>query len=231
MNKKFLYKKLGPLLGRFLDKLFFTEFETRSSNYYHHYNQNDYMFDKNEYCFIHVPRTGGWTFRYNFEEHKLPFYVNKKKGHHNPVSLLCPPNEYKYVTIIRDPIQRVRSHYQLFQKTGNQIASRGLVNFLRYSSEVKNLYCQYYSGLIGESVDDTVYKLALKNLKEFNFIINFDKYENDLRNFLSTFNIQNPIKKFPNINKSEKISLTNEEKKAISVYNYWDIKLFEEINK
>ena len=227
-NKKFIYKKLGPILGSFLDKLFFTEFASRSSNYYHQYNQNDYSFNKKDYCFVHVPRTGGWSFRNYFEEHNLPFYVNEMKGHHNPVSLLCPPKDYKYVTIIRDPIQRVRSHYQMFQQANNQIASRGLINFLRYCSEVKNLYCQYYSGLIGESVDETIYQLALKNLKDFKFIVNYKNYDEDLKNFLKKFQIQETTKKFFN-NKSNKIEISREEKDAISAYNYWDIKLFEEI--
>ena len=35
------FKKIGPIIGGLLDKLFFTEFEKRSSNYYHHYDQND----------------------------------------------------------------------------------------------------------------------------------------------------------------------------------------------
>ena len=230
MNKKFLYKKLGPLIGGLIDKLFFTEFAKRSSNYYHQYDQNDYKFDKKEYCFVHVPRTGGWSFRNYFEKHNLPFYVNEKKGHHNPVSLLCSPRDFKYVTILRDPIQRVRSHYQMLQKANDSIASRGLVNFLRYSTEVKNLYCQYYSGLIGENVDERVYKLALDNLKLFNFVIYFDDYENDLKKFLSNFGIKDLNEKFYANKSSEKI-LTYSEKKSIEIYNYWDLKLYEEFSK
>ena len=230
MSKKFLYKKLGPLIGGLLDKLFFTEFAKRSSNYYHQYDQNDYTFDKEEYCFIHVPRTGGWSFRNYFFEHKLPFYMNEKKGHHNPVSLMCPPSNYKYVTILRDPIQRVRSHFQMFQESKDLSASRGLINFLRYSSEVKNLYCQYYSGLVGENVDERVFKLALENLRSFNFIIHFDNYENDLRKFLNSFGVTNISKKFHDNKSTEKI-LTNSEKNSIEIYNYWDLKLYEEIYK
>ena len=67
MNKhKFLYKKIGPLIGNFLDKLLFTDFGKRANNFYHKYNQNDYTFDKDKYCFIHVPRTGGWSFKNYF---------------------------------------------------------------------------------------------------------------------------------------------------------------------
>ena len=105
-----------------------------------------------------------------------------------------------------------------------------MINFLRYSSEVKNLYCQYYSGLIGENVDERVFKLALENLRSFNFIIHFDNYENDLRKFLNSFEIKNVSKKFHD-NKSTERILTNSEKNSIEIYNYWDLKLYEEIFK
>ena len=55
---KLIYKKLAPFIGKLFDKLFFTDFGKRASNYYHLYDQNDYKFEKDEYCFIHVPRTG-----------------------------------------------------------------------------------------------------------------------------------------------------------------------------
>ena len=227
-KNKFLYKKLGPLLGKFLDKLFFTDFSKRASNYYHLYDQNDYSFNKNEYCFIHVPRTGGWSFRNYYEEYKLPFFVNKKNGHHNPISLLCPPSEYKYVTIIRDPVDRVRSHYQMFLEAKNLSASRGLINFLRYSREVKNLYCQYFSGLIGEKVDRRIFEIALKNLKNFYDILIFENYDDDAKNFFQKFDVINFEKKF-HANKSSDFKLEKNLEEAIKLYNYWDIKLYEEV--
>ena len=229
-KNKFLYKKLGPIIGNFLDKMFFTEFAKRSSNYYHQYDQNDYVFDKKQYCFVHVPRTGGWSFRNYFEKFNLPFYVNEKKGHHNPVSLLCSPKEFKYVTIIRDPIERVRSHYQMFQKAKHNSASRGLVNFLRYSHEVKNLYCQYFSGLIGENIDERIFNIALENLKNFKGIILFEDYDNEIKKFFNSFNISEINEKFY-INKSSEKILKKEEKDSIKIYNYWDLKLYEEILK
>ena len=227
-KNKLIYKKLGPLLGKILDKLFFTDFGKRASNFYHLYDQNDYTFDKKEFCFIHVPRTGGWSFRNYYEEHKLPFYSNEKKGHHNPVSLLCSPNEYNYVTIIRDPIERVRSHFQMFQEAKELSVSRGLINFLRYSSEVKNLYCQYYSGLVGEIVDERIYNIAIKNLKSFKGIITFENYEEDLKKFFKNFKIDKFTKR-SHTNKSPEKILNQSEKEAIKIYNYWDLKLYDEI--
>lgn len=230
-NHKFLYKKIGPIIGNFLDKLFFTDFGKRANNFYHMYNQNDYVFNEDQYCFIHVPRTGGWSFRNYFNNYNLPFYVNEKKGHHNPVSILCSPKKYKYVTIMRDPVDRVYSHYQMFLKAKEISTRNGLINFLRYSSEVKNLYCQYYSGLIGETVDERVYKIALENLKNFKFIINFDNYNNDLNKFLKEVGINELKKENYHNNKINLTNFSNEESEAIKLYNHWDIKLYEEINK
>ena len=227
-KNKFLYKRLGPLIGRIFDKLFFTDFAKRASNFYHLYDQNDYTFDKNDYCFIHVPRTGGWSFRNYYEEFKLPFYSNTKNGHHNPVSLLCSPAEYKYVTIIRNPVERVRSHFQMFQQANDPSSSRGLINFLRYSSEAKNLYCQYFSGLIGELVDERIFNLAIKNIKSFNAVIIFENYEEDSKKFFKRFQIDRFTKKF-HANRSPRASLNENEREAIKIYNYWDIKLYEEI--
>ena len=225
---KLVYKKIAPFIGKIFDKLFFTDFGKRASNFYHLYDQNDYMFYKTMYCFIHVPRTGGWSFRNYFTNFKLPFYVNKKEGHHNPVSLLCPPSDYKYVTIIRDPIERVRSHFQMFQEAKENSVSRGLINFLRYSSEVKNLYCQYYSGLIGEIVDERVYNTALKNIKSFNKIIIFENYEEDAKIFFKGLGVEDFSKKFHD-NRSPKKILGDNERDAIKIYNYWDIKLYNEV--
>lgn len=227
-KKKLLYKNLGSMIGNFLDTLFFTDFGKRARNYYYQYNQNDYIFGKNEYYFVHVPRTGGWSFRRSYELHKLPFHVNQKKSHHNPVSLLCPPNEYKYVTVIRDPVQRVRSHFQMFQHAKEISVSKGLINFLRYSYEVKNLYCQYYSGLIGEVVDERIYNIALKNLKSFNTVINFENYDEEVKKFFEKFEIKGFDKRFYD-NKSPEKTLEVSEEEAIRIYNYWDLKLYDEI--
>ena len=230
-KNKLLYKKIGPAIGNFLDRMFFTDFGKRANNFYHMYNQNDYTFNEDQYCFIHVPRTGGWSFRNYFNNYKLPFYVNEKQGHHNPVSVLCSPKKFKYVTIIRNPIYRVYSHYQMFLKAKEISARNGLINFLRYSSEVKNLYCQYYSGLIGETVDERIFKIALENLKNFKFIINFDNYNADLNKFLNSVGVNELRKEKYFDNKINKTVFTEKEAEAIKLYNYWDVKLCEEIKK
>ena len=227
---KFLYKKIGPIIGNFFDKLFFTDFGKRASNFYHKYNQNDYTFSKDEYCFIHVPRTGGWSFKNYLNTYNLPFYVNEKRAHHNPVSILCSPKNYKYVTIIRNPVDRVYSHYEMFQKAKEISSRNGLIHFLRYNSEVKNLYCQYYSGLIGEIVDERIFKIALDNLRYFKAIINFDNYNNELHKFLKEMGVNEFKKKSFHDNKINKKIVSHSSIEAIKLYNYWDLKLYEAIN-
>lgn len=224
--EKFLYKKLSTKIGKIIDKLFLTDIGKRGTNYYHRYNQNDYIFEEEKYCFIIVPRTGGWSFRKYIEKYNLPFYKFKKNALHNPVSLNCPPGKYKYVTILRNPIDRVYSHYQMFLLTNDIISSRGLINFLKIHSGVRNLYCQYYSGLVDEVVDERIYNIALKNLRKFDCIINFDNYFLEVNNFLKKFNIIN--KENIHDNKIEYSSISDNQIMAIKIYNYWDIKLYNE---
>ena len=229
MNKldKFLYKNLSPKIGKFIDKLFLTNIGKRGTNYYHNYYQNDYSFDPEKYCLIAVPKTGGWSFRKYTEKYNLPFYTFEKDALHNPVSLNCPPEKYKYVTILRNPIDRSYSEYQMNTRLNDVTSSRGLINFLKTCTDARNVYCQYYSGLIGEIVDERIYNIALKNLKNFHSIIDFDNYSIDLNNFLKKFNIENKEEIHDNKSKYTPISVNQAE--VIKIYNYWDIKLYNEI--
>ncbi len=229
MNKldKFLYKNLSPKIGKFIDKLFLTNIGKRGTNYYHNYYQNDYSFDSEKYCLIAVPKTGGWSFRKYTEKYNLPFYTFEKDALHNPVSLNCPPEKYKYVTILRNPIDRSYSEYQMNTRLNDVTSSRGLINFLKTCTDARNVYCQYYSGLIGEIVDERIYNIALKNLKNFHSIIDFDNYSIDLDNFLKKFNIENKEEIHDNKSKYSPISVNQVE--VIKIYNYWDIKLYNEI--
>ena len=229
MNKldKFLYKNLSPKIGKLIDKLFLTNIGKRGTNYYHNYYQNDYSFDSEKYCFIAVPKTGGWSFRRYTEKYNLPFYAFEKNALHNPVSLNCPPGKYKYVTVLRNPIDRSYSEYQMNLKLNDVAASRGLINFFKTCTDARNVYCQYYSGLIGDDVDERIYNIAIKNLKNFKAIIDFDNYSTDISNFLKQFNIED--KEEIHENKSKYNPVSDNQANVIKIYNYWDIKLYNEI--
>ena len=87
-KNKLLYKKIGPAIGNFLDRMFFTDFGKRANNFtictikmiIHSMKINIALF-----MFLE-PEVGHLEY---FNNYKLPFYVNEKQGHHNPVSVLC----------------------------------------------------------------------------------------------------------------------------------------------
>ena len=225
-KNNFLYKKIIFNLGKFFDKFFFTNFYEKATNYYHQYHLNDYEFPKDKIAFIHTPKIGGLTI-WNCLKTSNKIFKFERNSKHNPVSFSCSPKDYKYITFLRDPVDRVYSHYQMNLKINDISASRGLINFLKSFSEVRNLYCQYYSGLIDEVVDERIYNIALKNLKNFNTIIDFDNYSIDVNKFLKKFNIEN--NKEIHENKSSYNPISVNEIEVIKIYNYWDIRLYNEI--
>ena len=224
---RIIYKKISPLLGRMLDKLFFTSFSRVGINYYHFYNRNDYTIDdKNKICFIHLPKTGGVTIWNTLRQYSAPIYNFPKNSFHNPVSMYCNPKEYKYLTVMRDPIDRVYSQFFMYKKLGESIADSGLAYTLRTQKAFKNLACQYYAGFIDEIVDERIYEVAKNNLDKFYHIINFHDFENGLKNLLSKYRNDEEIV-INHSNKSNYKKISSQEREIIKSYNYWDVKLFE----
>ena len=232
--KRKIYKKISPFVGKILDTLFLTNFTRRGLDYYHNYNQNDYKFDKNLFCLIHIPRTGGgtiWTYFGNNANKKI--YRFKKGALHNPVSFLCDPKEYKYITIIRDPIDRIISHYNMLMLMKSKVASFGFSTWMRNDELARNLYCQYFSGHVCEPVNEKIYELALKNLKNFYYVINFDNYESDLKKMFEKLNLDIKHNYLKAGTSHSKTNLTDLDEKRIIAkkYNYWDVKLYNEFLK
>ena len=111
---------------------------------------------------------------------------------------------------------------------GIYLAKKNIFHFLKYSPEAQNLYCKYFSGDTEKDINNDLYDLAIKNLKNFDTIIKFNNYNNDIKKFLEKINIYNI--EIPHINKSNnKRKISNEELKAIKFYNIYDIKLFNQV--
>ena len=227
--KKIILKKISPFVGNLLDSLLLTNFSRRGLDHYHNYHQNDYKFNKENICLIHVPRSGGGTLRTYLEKEKN-FIVFQKGAQHYPVSLLCDPQKFKYVTILRNPIKRTISHFYMLKEMKTKVASFGFSHWLINDKLSKNLFCQYLSGHVFETVDERIYNIALSNLKNFYYVIDFENYEADLKNLFNKLNLKvdNNIKNY-----SHKILINypeeNEKFEILSKkYNYWDIKLYKE---
>ena len=197
-------------------------------------NKNDYkVSDEYDYIFVHVHRTGGASFRSVIT--KINKEMNGKKifpGNHNPMTILHPPLEKKYITVLRDPVERVYSYYNVSLSDKKQpyhyLAKKNIFHFLKYCPEAQNLYCKYFSADTEKDINNDLYELAIKNLKNFDTIIKFINYNNDMKKFLGKINIDNI--EVPHINTSpKKRKISDEELKAIKFYNDYDIKLYNRI--
>ena len=193
-------------------------------------NKNDYKISNEyDYVFIHIPKTGGMTFNSIISKINENSKIKIYRGSHNPVSILHKTSEKKYITILRDPVDRVFSYFNMSLNDKNQpyhyLAKKSIFHFLKYCPEAQNIYCKYLSSDIEKDINSDLYQLAEKNLNNFHTIIKFDNFENDVKKFIEKFNISNI--EIPHINKSNyKRKISNDELKAIQFYNSYDIKLF-----
>ena len=230
-----LAKELVKIIVRNIDKYVLTNFYPNllSRNSYI-FNRNDYSIPRDVACtFIHATRTGGITFNSILskitQEKKIKFHT----GGHNPISILHGPDEVDYVTILRNPVDRVFSAYKKNVKDKKHpyhyLAIKGLNEYLNFCPEAKNLYCQTYSGFMDKEVDEFIYTKALNNLKKFKFILNFSNLKDEIKAFCKNFDYS--VDNIPNCNPSEKKVISPEDVKKIEFYNYYDIKLFREIKK
>tara|TARA_Y100000590_G_scaffold300486_2_gene338788 strand:- start:357 stop:1085 length:729 start_codon:yes stop_codon:yes gene_type:complete len=227
LKNRFDRKIFSKLLKK-IDSLSLTNLDERRRNYIFNYHRNDYKFDKNQIVFIHVPKTGGASIREHLEKNLNNFYIFKKKSEHNPVSLLCSPKDYNYITFLRNPVNRVYSYYNMLKKynyvPGHDLAKKSLSDLLINSYQVKNLYCQYFSGLPFENVNEEIFNLALSNLKMFYFVGKFEDFNNSFVNLCSKLDLKN--NSLIHINKNNYLEISDDQKKLIESYNSYDIKLY-----
>ena len=228
--KKKIDRKLFSLFLKKIDDMSLTNLDERRRNYIFNYNSNDYRAEKNNIIFIHVPKTGGASIDEYLRAYESNYYIFLKKSNHNAVSLLCPPEEYKYITFLREPVTRVFSYYNMSLHNeytpAHSLANKGVINLLKYDYQVKNLYCQYFSGYPGEIVNEEIYNIALKNLKKFLFVGKFENFSESFNQMCITLKIQNNERPFVNKSKYNNL-LKNDDKILIEQYNKFDIKLYD----
>ena len=181
-------------------------------------HQQNYKLVKNKIYFIHVPKTGGTSFylellnKYNNKIYK-PCYPSNYNAHY-PLKKKQNFDNIQVITIIRDPIKRVYSHYYDVLKNKKHpyfsISKRGLKNFCQKAWEAQNLYCRYYSGNLNSDFERNI-ALAKKNLKYFNEVILFEELNKKI-------SMHKNKKSYPDI--------TELDKKIIEKYNQYDIEIY-----
>jgi len=230
--KKKFDRKLFSLFLKKIDDVSLTNLDERRRNYIFNYNSNDYKANKDDLIFIHVPKTGGASIDVYLRAHANNYYIFKKKSNHNAVSLLCPPEKYNYITFLREPVTRVYSYYNMSLRhkytPSHSLANKGIINLLKYDYQVKNLYCQYFSGYPGETVNEEIYNIALKNLKNFFYVGKFENFNESFNEMCLALKILDKARPF--VNKLEyNDSLNVDDKILIEGYNKFDIKLYNNI--
>jgi len=233
--KKIVFKSID----RVCNTTFYPDLMIKSSRSIS-FMRSDYKISKdNLYIYIHVPKTAGTTFHYIAQKINM---VKKEKiylSSHNPLSIYHSPEDTNYVTTIRDPVERAYSYYNMnyYHKKAlyHYLAKKSLEHFMKYCPETQNIFCKFYSGYINENVNDNIYQIASKNSKKFMRIFNFDNIEKELNNFCNQIDF--PIDKIPQINAYNKLFNVDNKKinrinrEVIEFYNYYDLKLYSDLNK
>lgn len=221
-------KKTFQSVFRLYDSIADTEMYAEYSNYKVGYDNPNYQFDKKDICFLHLPKCAGTSFAKILKND--PQNRFKELLIHRPISPNCPPSEYKYVTIMREPTSRVWSLYKMMLRQPENYpyrkhAMRGLEVFCQKNKAARNMVCRYLSGeMKGEPNVQTV-KNAYANLRQFYYIISFDNFAVEASAFLEKHDI--PFEKIPAERKANYAKPSPEEQLILQKYNQWDIRLFE----
>jgi len=225
-------KKTLQQVFRLYDSIADTEMYAEYSNYQVGYDNPNYQFAKTDICFIHLPKCAGTSFAKMIKND--PQNRFKELLIHRPISPHCPPSEYRYVTIMREPTSRVWSLYKMMLRQAENYpyrkhAVRGLEVFCQKNKAARNMVCRYLSGeMSGEPNVQTVEK-AYENLQQFYQVIDFNNFAIEATDFLEKHEI--PFHKIPLERKARYDKPNQKEQEILQKYNQWDICLFEKWQK
>jgi len=221
-----LYQRIVLKLMRSVDRRAFTDLAVRSHNHNIGFHRNDYTFELDQVALVHVPKTGGTSLKALLAPVERSL-INTRS--HMPISLFCPPEKFRYVTFVRDPVERVYSYFRMQVRDESQPyhfhARDGLSTLLQDCWEIRNTYCMYYSGMIYENVTEAHFDIALSNLGSFFFVGDFSRFDNEA-NRLRTLLGCKELSEVPRLNSSGQTGPDSKERRLIEAYNLWDIKLY-----
>jgi hypothetical protein len=214
------------LTYRAYDAVMNTDKLIRYTYYNNGYHNPNYRFGKDEINFLHLPKTGGTSL--------CKILANDPKSRfgrlniHRPVSKHCPPGEYKYVTVLRDPVARVWSYYQMVLRSESgypyqKWARQGLEVFLIKCWAARNLATRYIAGVIDPEPTQETLSLALANLSQFYAVLNFAEFSEEVSSFLQAHEI--PLDEIPNERNHYYDQPSAEQQELIRKYNHLDMAL------
>lgn len=227
---KKILKEAERLYCKFTDYFFLTEnfhkYQIKHSNIY----SNNYNLNDNQFSFVHPPKSAGSSINTFLYENNVNIFYSA----HNLVSINCEPTKFNYITVIRNPIDRIKSFYEM-QLNNKKLAfhnqaKKGLNYFVSNVKINQNCFCKFLIGDLNCDIDDEKFEKAKHNLKNFFFIINFDNLNKDIESLKLKLNIKKKIKHIGKSQK-EKRSYSENENKEIINNNIYDIKMWDYYQK
>ena len=191
------------------------------------YHTPDYRFAQNEIMFVHLPKTGGTSFASVFQQHPEQRFVNLNI--HKPVSQWCSPAQFRYVTVMRHPVDRVWSYYQMVLRNPEgypyrDVAVQGLETFLKKCWAARNMQVRYISGKVAIEPNEATLRLASSNLQKFYAVLDFGNIGQEIANLAQQHGLT--VEQVPNERKSSYAGPSAQERKLIQTYNQLDLALY-----
>ncbi len=100
-------KSVSKKILKIIDQIFWTDYRIKSHNKKIGFHDPAYKFGRNEIAFVHVPKSGGTSLHKLLSQDDQSRFVSLNM--HRPISRFCKPQEYNYITVIRNPVERVWS--------------------------------------------------------------------------------------------------------------------------
>ena len=170
---KKILKEAERLYCKFTDYFFLTEnfhkYQIKHSNIY----SNNYNLNDNQFSFVHPPKSAGSSINTFLYENNVNIFYSA----HNLVSINCEPTKFNYITVIRNPIDRIKSFYEM-QLNNKKLAfhnqaKKGLNYFVSNVKINQNCFCKFLIGDLNCDIDDEKFEKAKHNLKNFFFYNKF----------------------------------------------------------
>ena len=225
-----ILKEIERFYCKLTDYFFLTEnfhkYQIKHSKIY----SNTYKLEKDQYSFVHPPKSAGTSISTFLYENNIKIFNSA----HNLVSINCDPSKFKYITVIRNPVDRIKSFYEM-QLDNKKLsfhnqAKKGLGYFVSKVKINQNCLCKFLIGDLTCDIDEKKYNKSKQNLNNFFFIINFENLDKDIDILKSKLNIQKEMKHIGKRQK-EKKTYSIEENRDIINNNKYDIQLWEYYQK
>ncbi len=224
---KKIIRETERLYSKITDYFFLTQNFHKYQKKYSGSYSNSYKLKKNQICLIHTPKTAGTSLNEHLKRNKI--FIHESA--HCLVSKYCEPKDYKYIIIIRNPINRIKSFFEMQLNNKklafHQHAKKGLIYFIEKLKINQNCLCKFILGDLETNLNKENYLLAEKRLSKFWFVIDFNNLDKEVKNLSKKLNILPEMDHHGKKQESNKHVLTNTEIEVIKKYNKYDLKIYD----